>query len=111
MGRNVMCNCHSYNGAEGETPEANLNIAQYFPWYEHTRPVVSIDACIARDIEKLWAMGIYTRGSCCGHGDDKKGPSVVLASEADSFLAKLFLPRDRNYQILCWKLINLTSNT
>lgn len=99
-----MCDCHSYNGAFGSVPEAYLDIAQYFPWMQFTRPKVSIDACIAKDVEKLWQMGIHTRGSCCGHGDASLGPNVVIEGENDAFLAKLFLP---DFQILCWKLTDV----
>lgn len=30
-------------------------------------PLVSIDPCIFNEIKSLWAMGIVTYGSCCGH--------------------------------------------
>lgn len=35
---------------------------------------VCIDRCILREIQELWAEGIRTYGSCCGHNT---GPSMV----------------------------------
>lgn len=29
---------------------------------------VSVDKCIAREIEALWKQGVKTTGCCCGHG-------------------------------------------
>jgi hypothetical protein len=29
--------------------------------------LVSIDHCIMPEIQELWAQGIHTHGSCCGH--------------------------------------------
>lgn len=29
---------------------------------------ITIDACLAEEIQKLWSLGIKTTGCCCGHG-------------------------------------------
>ncbi len=29
---------------------------------------VSVDACLAEEVEHLWEQGIRTTGCCCGHG-------------------------------------------
>ena len=34
-----------------------------------TGKLISLDACIVVEIMYLWAHGIQTHGSCCGHGD------------------------------------------
>lgn len=39
-----------------------------------------IDACLAPEIASLWALGIKTRNSCCGHG--KLGGSILVYDES-----------------------------
>ena len=64
---------------------------------------VSLDACIAEDIQRLWAAGIWTLGSCCGHGD--VNPSVVLASHADGERAlEVLSARERRWDVMAWVL-------
>jgi len=40
---------------------------------------VSIDICICQEMAELWAMGIKTLNSCCGH--NKVLPSVIVEPE------------------------------
>jgi len=96
-----MCDCKSYNKDTGETPNALLDISEHFFWESFSRPIVCIDECISEQIEMLWRMGIFTRGSCCGHNE--ADPNVVIESEKDIYLAKLMLPE--NFQILIWRLV------
>lgn len=69
-----MCDCVSNNQPEPDqgTPLVPLPAP---PWAERERPI-GIDACIAPVIAHLWAQGIVTRGSCCGH--NRAAPSLVL---------------------------------
>lgn len=73
------CNCRSYNAGTDGTPEAIL--------YTPSGKAVCIDACIADTIKALWAAGVETLNSCCGHNGlfDRQapGPSVVIAQYED----------------------------
>jgi hypothetical protein len=50
------------------------------PLIERNDGWVCIDICIARAIAEMWALGIKTLNSCCGHG--KLKPTVIVAPEA-----------------------------
>ncbi len=79
-----MCNCQSYNQPErgGSISEVVLDHAKHFP--DTDQPTVCVDSCISEVIEGLWALGIRTRHSCCGHNTEP--PSIALKS-ADDFTA------------------------
>lgn len=87
-----MCNCKSYNKPEwgGDRPEVMVPKPD---WSERTSDTIGLDACIADDILKLWANGIRTLSSCCGHM--KAPPSIVVESKthpkemADAYIAKI----------------------
>lgn len=88
------CNCQSYNRPEiGATPAV-------------VRRGVSLDACIADQIEALWDAGVETLGSCCGHAARlAPAPSVVLARPEQGPLAADVLRRhdpERPWQIIFW---------
>lgn len=94
----MSCNCHSYNWDIGETPEVVLT---------HYGKSICIDACITEEIKSLWAKGIETVGSCCGH--NRKRPSVILASEIGIAAAQEVLSESsKNWQILIWRLTDVT---
>lgn len=44
---------------------------QVMVWYPHytnkEREFIEVDKCIAKELMKLWGLGIVTTGSCCGH--------------------------------------------
>ena len=44
---------------------------QVIVWYPHytnkEREFIGVDKCIAKELMKLWGLGIATTGSCCGH--------------------------------------------
>lgn len=46
------------------------------PFIETNDGWVCIDICIARAIAEMWALGIKTLNSCCGHG--KLEPTVIV---------------------------------
>lgn len=89
-----MCDCQSYNQPEktGSVPEVVLNQAQYFP--DTGKPTVSVDACIVDVIKRLWAAGIRTRHSCCGHNGLLGPPSVVIDTEYAASRAAEILRED-----------------
>lgn len=105
-----MCDCWSYNGAIGTTPNVVVDPNDYIDVCA-TR-TVCLDACIADAVKALWRGGVWTGGSCCGHnghfGDS--GPSVVLKDHQDAFKAKAILDEvdSRQWRILQWRLIDVT---
>jgi hypothetical protein len=44
--------------------------------------IVGIDRCLLNDVRKLWADGIETIESCCGHGQTAGYIAVPLAHHA-----------------------------
>ena len=92
----MNCDCHSYNRNTGSVPEVVcVNPA--------TGERVSIDSCIAPIVALLWAEGVSTGGSCCGHGTS--APSVVLCDAADADRARKLLSHHapgRRFEISAW---------
>jgi hypothetical protein len=39
-----------------------------------TKNFISLDKCIAKEVQWLWSQGVQTGGSCCGHG--KLAPTI-----------------------------------
>lgn len=96
-----MCDCHSYNGQTGSTPE----VVATPPWSNKT---VCLDACIADAIQLLWSLGYVTAGCCCGHGETE--PHVILADhnseDAPVQVAKLLEEVDgRPWRVGRWELV------
>lgn len=52
----------------------------------YTRIPISVDRCIAEEVRGLWARGIVTTGSCCGH-NRQPGYISVLPEHADRMLS------------------------
>lgn len=46
---------------------------------------ISIDACILEEIQRLWSLGIHTRGCCCGHNQVSG-----MINVADESIDKMF---------------------
>jgi len=95
-----QCDCHSYNGDFGKTKEVQIQ--------HKTMGTVSIDACIALVIGKLWDNGICTTGSCCGHNGSFGFPSIVLGENEDNYtrIRKLIKEVDgRNFELTQWKRV------
>lgn len=94
------CNCHSYNGTFGMTPEVLLT--------HRIGGTKSIDACIAPVIEHLWANEVWTEGSCCGHNGVFGSPSIVLGENEDNYtrIRELIAEKDdRNFELSQWKRV------
>lgn len=98
------CDCRSAALNVGSVPEVELPAP---PWL--VRPV-EVDACIAPAVEALWAAGIVTRSSCCGHGNPRFGPEVVLEESADRWAAARVIATvdPRLYRLLQWQLVDVT---
>lgn len=81
------CNCRSYNGDFGETPEAVLPIPKHFgPHYYASgqrKETVCVDACIAHVIQHLWDNHVWTENSCCGHNGKSGPPGIILPGAAN----------------------------
>jgi len=95
-----QCDCHSYNGDFGKTKEVQIQ--------HETRGSISIDACIASVISKLWDNGISTIGSCCGHNGSFGFSSIVLGENEDNYshIRKLIKEvDDRYFELTQWKRV------
>lgn len=46
------------------------------------RIMVPVDACIADEVQFLNDAGVWTLGSCCGHGKKDCFPHVIIAKES-----------------------------
>lgn len=78
-------------------------------WSGHNGPTIAIDRCIADVVQALWAEGLTTLGSCCGHG--KVAPSLVLTSDPIEETTAAALRRmdpDRSWTLYQWQLIDVS---
>ena len=70
---------------------------------------VCLDRCIASIVPTIWAAGLETVGSCCGHG--KEDASVVVESQHGiEYIARIAsvlerIDPQRRWRILQWSLI------
>jgi hypothetical protein len=104
-----MCDCHSYNGDFGATPEEILPRPDWMPDGQRVNGV-PVDYCIAPVIKHLWANGVVTLSSCCGHNGRFGFPSIVLGeSESNvSRIRQLIADKDsRTFEITQWKRVIL----
>lgn len=106
----MTCNCKSYNKDVGGTVDpVILNPNEYFNWDSPAKNV-PVDACIASEIEACWKHGIWTRGSCCGHGTSN--PSVIIdkgESIEDAVALVQEIDPDRVWNIMKWKLVSVAT--
>ncbi len=104
--KNKACDCHSYNADIGTVREIVLNPKDYFD--TETDKTVCIDACIAPQIKALWKAGVWTVGSCCGHGGKfSPKPEVIIADNENSIKAHKILKecdKNRDWNVLQWQL-------
>lgn len=61
--KKIKCKCvnvqlGTYANSVALFPPADLGI---------TRVPVTVDRCIAEEVQHLWSLGITTTGNCCGH--------------------------------------------
>lgn len=103
-----MCDCQSYNGQgvwAGSTPEASLPYGKYFP--ESGITTVSVDACIAETMERLWVAGVRTGACCCGHNGQSPiangNPNVMIIDPSQAQTAFDVLASDpRKWWVQLW---------
>ena len=104
----IKCNCHSYNKDDpgsGKDQEVIIRRPENLGQKD-----ICIDFCIVNVIKHLWACGVNTQGSCCGHGRIK--PSIVLDNSvsAGHYLRVKNIISEvdgRDFDILSWKLVNM----
>ena len=108
---NGQCNCYSPSFDVGPPEGQDIGAVLLAPPHLGLeRNTVSVDACIVPVVKHLWAQGIVTRSSCCGHG--KKPPSLVLEDSIPQERAKhiraLIAEVDkRQFDLYSWKLVGV----
>jgi hypothetical protein len=105
------CDCRSYNGGVGTVPEVVLPSP---PWAVHDHPNgVCVDTCIAEVVAALWAAGVVTLGSCCGHAGRvaEPGPTLILGDHEDPARAAVLLAEldGRTWSLRQWRLVEVTT--
>ena len=109
----LTCDCISYNQPETYQKTKSVILRPPFsdkpaegPEVPHKE--VSIDARITEVIKHLWANGIYTLNSCCGH--NKENPSVILGNnrkDGEKIREKIKEVDTRNWDLLSWTLTKI----
>lgn len=79
-----MCDCISYNRPDLGGSKVSV-----------VRRGISLDPCIADQIEALWDAGIETVHSCCGHNGAFGPASVGVLKSNDYLRAISILLKDR----------------
>ncbi len=109
MGK-TPCNCYSpsmHSSSEGKRKGVVFRPPRgLIP----NKTTVGLDACIANVVWHLWANGVVTLSSCCGHG--VKPPSLVLeesisperAKQVRGLIAKIDA---RQFNLYSWKLVGV----
>lgn len=59
---------------------------------DKVKEIPLLDRCIVPELKALWAQGIETICSCCGHGNDERSYIRVPAEEAGKMLALGYEP-------------------
>ena len=97
--KDMPCDCHSYNGETGKTPE----VIAFIP--DDSKREICLDACISKTVQELWRRGIMTEGSCCGH--NKLKPSIVVSQGVDMKQCKEILDKidQRDWEISQWQRV------
>lgn len=93
--------CASYNWEVGQLPEVALPTPA---WADRMTDTIMVDHCIADTVRAIWAAGLHTLSSCCGHDRDK--PSLVLTGdgEADAVRKVIAEVDGREFRLYEWKL-------
>jgi hypothetical protein len=82
------------------------------PEWNHHRPIIALDSCIADTVVALWQRGVVTLGSCCGHVGNGL-PSLVLSDDAHMpALAQKAIGEvdpDRRWELLQWQLVDVAA--
>ena len=95
------CDCRSYNRPEwgGMTHEIVVTVPEHLR--ADGRETVCLDLCIAPAVLSLWAAGIQTFGSCCGHRGN--APRSIVIDEADVQKALAALWPGETARLAFWK--------
>ncbi len=75
-----MCSCKNIRGASKGAFDQMIQL----PYKDK---MVSIDPCIVDEIKSLWAVGIHTGGSCCGHNNHEG--TIIVYEESIPKMHKL----------------------
>lgn len=83
------CRCISYNRPElgGDVGEIVVTVPEHIRAMTDGRDTVCLDLCIAPLVLAMWARGIPTLNSCCGH-NGKLPPRCVIVNMADAQRAR-----------------------
>ena len=102
----MTCKCISYNQPrDGQTDqEVILEVPGWAYWREDERKTVCVDACIVDAVRALWDAGIWTVGSCCGHGNPDKRTILVENDDVNQALAVLS-KIDPTVKVGAWALV------
>jgi hypothetical protein len=99
-----VCDCKSYNKQIGIVEEVVLPRPHFLNEGERINGV-PVDACIADVVKELWACGVITCGSCCGH--NKERASLVIGRNESSELVRKLLgsidKANRDWQLFQWQ--------
>ena len=83
-----MCDCGSGVRVQEYQNTANLSVPDCLRQYVANReaaglptPWISVDECLADEIQAIWAKGIRTNGCCCGHNG--QAPPYIGVFEED----------------------------
>ena len=75
----VFCNCKDIDFGSYSV------VVDIFPPWDSNK-FISIDKCILKAVTKLWAYGIETTNSCCGHNKHRPTVCVIKEHEASMHL-------------------------
>jgi hypothetical protein len=81
--RKCQCIKVDYGSYDNEVVlKVPLDLGLYYNDPEKTpRLTVSVDKCISKEIQGLWALGIRTTGCCCNHNKDVNYPFIEVVEE------------------------------
>lgn len=98
-----MCDCISYNRPEPyqKTPSRILTPSESLGLGKET---ICVDACIADQVEAMWAAGVATLSTCCGHNGQFDRHVVVVPEHAEKAKAALADFPDP-LVVYCWRLV------
>ena len=90
------CRCISYNRPDlgGDVPEIVVTVPHHIRAQTDGRDTVCLDLCIAPLVLAMWARGIPTLNSCCGHRGYWDRAVIVDKAHAEAALAVAVEIRD-----------------
>lgn len=73
------CNCQNVEFGSYDN-QVELPLPAHMP-SQRGVTTVCVDACLADEIQQLWALGITTTGCCCGHNKGDEYPYIGVENE------------------------------